>query len=295
MRHIIAFLLIITAGFAYAANPAPTSVTTLTHGSQATISGSDFGAKSTAAPVIWDNMSSGAFNPSWSSVNSLTISTAQHRPKSAYSGHCNMNQEIWCNFEGGTNSAQWFYQYWVYLGSNFSFVADMNSSRGNIKFFRMWDTGSDSGDCVASLHYANEMGLMCELIDENHDWHPTVSGSGCNWVSCLFGRSDPGYVDPSYTGWKNFPTDITTGVWHQFQFEFVENSSIGTADGKIKIWFDGKKIFDRSDVTTRNASNTHYKRPKVVGWYNSHGGRRQSSYGRARFLHFRRVPGQLSQ
>ena len=252
---------------------AQTITGTFSHGSSMTISsgsGVNFLTKSVAQPVVWDDMSSGKFNSNWSATNALTVSSTVHRPQSSYAGYCNMNSEKWCNFEGGSDASTWFYQYWIYLGANFTFSGDMNNSLGNIKIFRMWDTGSDANNCVASLHYAGEMGFGCEYTDTNHNWGPTVSGSGCNWISCLFGRSDPGYVDPSYTGWKSFPTDITTQAWHLFQFEFKDSSTTGSADGVMRMWFDGKKILDRADVVTTGSGNTHNKRPKVVGWYNSH-------------------------
>ena len=41
---------------------------TFSHGSTITISGNGFGIKKSVAPVIWDNMESGSFSPSWSQI-----------------------------------------------------------------------------------------------------------------------------------------------------------------------------------------------------------------------------------
>ena len=62
-----AILLGFAAGMqASLATPLPVSVSgTLNHGATVTISGSGFGAKATAAPLVWDNATAGAVTDLW--------------------------------------------------------------------------------------------------------------------------------------------------------------------------------------------------------------------------------------
>lgn len=267
------------------AAPDPTGYTgTLTHGSSVTITGSSFGTKSTATPVAWDNFSQDSVgsaptstatmgswtNVGWDSatgVTPFTVSTAVQRFSGSRSVYANMNREMRACFAGGSDSQTWFVQYWFYLGPGFAFNSSNMSSLGNIKFFRMWSTGSDTANVRVSADGTYDVAVTCESIGGSENWNPVISGY--KYIDQVMGYSDPGYVDPTCTGWKHFENDVTTGSWHLFQFEY-KDSSVGGSDGVIRWWFDGKLILNRSDFRTRDSSNQSFKRPQTVGFYNSH-------------------------
>jgi hypothetical protein len=46
---------------------------------------------------------------------------------------------------------------------------------------------------------------------------------------------------------------LTTQAWHQVEFQFVANT-IGSANGICRVWIDGHKIIDYSDVTWRTST-----------------------------------------
>lgn len=254
------------------------------HNGTITITGSSFGTKSQATPVAWDNFSQGTVgkapstaatmgswsNVGWDSVTGLTpfvVSSAVQRYSNSRSVYANMNREMRACFTGGADSQTWFVQYWFYLGPGFAFQNSNTNSLGNIKFFRMWSTGSDTANVRVSADGTYDVAITCEGVGGSENWNPAISGY--KYIDPVMGYGDPGYVDPTNTGWKHFENSITTGSWHLFQFEY-KDSSVGGSDGVIRWWFDGKLILDRGNFKTRNSSNQSFKRPQTVGFYNSH-------------------------
>lgn len=250
------------------------------HDGTITITGSSFGTKSTAAPVAWDNLEDGACNTtatvgSWSSVNDLSISTANQRhARSRYNAVVNFNKEAWGNFTGGSDAPTWFVQYWFYLDNDFNFSSNIDNNLGNIKIFRMWSTGSGLNNLRVQLLSCYTSDLVVEVVDQNH------GGYGVGWsksnyagptIDQILGHSAPSEILGGDLGWRNYDNvDITKGTWHLFQFEFKE-SSLDNYDGVFRWWFDGKLIVDVRDVRTRTSAQPSSMRPAVVGWYNSHG------------------------
>lgn len=273
---VLIIILILTGSNVFAA-PAISGVTgSLNHGQTITIHGSGFGAKSPAAPLVYDNLSQDQTGqpPSttatigqWASVgdfDSVSDTMVRHN-KGTKSAYCNINGEKFARFQGGYDSPSWFVQYWFYLGANWVWTHDITYSLGNVKVFRMWSTGSDVANVHVNLMYANEVLVTSEYLDQDHNWSPVVPGY--DWVANIYGRT-PGYVCPGTLGWSSFPTEWSTGVWHNIRFEF-RDSTINVSDGVIRMWFDGKLVLDHSDFLTRNSSNTAYKRPNTVGFYNA--------------------------
>jgi hypothetical protein len=230
----------------------------LAHGGSVTITGSGFGTKPTPASVVWDNVESGAFSGGWTSSRDLSVSSSVSRhADSTYSGYCNMNVEKHCSFTGGTNGTTWFAQYWFYLGSNFVWVRNGTLSLGNVKIFRLWNSGETSENFWMAWG-GYDVIASTETV-ATYDWNPVIPGT--SYVDLVLGNDDPGYVDPGWIGWKHFDSNVTSQVWHLFQFEWKE----GTTDGTFRAWLDGKQIINRSNLNTGSTTKRIYD----LGFYNS--------------------------
>ena len=213
-----------------------------------TINGIRFGEKAIAKPVIWDNMETGAFNPDWTNTTGLSINTDNNRhPGSSYNGFHNFKSGTAGNgyFSGGTNSQTWFVQYWFKLGSNWDWGNGTDGTAGgnlaNVKYFRMWSTGSTSENFVIANH-------------------------GFAGGESLFANEN---IANGYYFWASQP-EMTKDVWHLLEFEY-KDSDIDQPNGEIRMWFDGVKKLELTNMVTRKAS-ADFKRPYNVGFYDSWNG-----------------------
>jgi len=236
----------------------------LVHNEPFTILGSNFGTKSTATPVAWDNLEDGSCSRtatvgSWTSVHDLTInsSSPQRHSNSSYNATHNITSECYPFFTGGSDSSRWFVQYWFYLDNDFAFASSNTALLGNIKMFRMWSTTSDSSNFKVNTAGTWDILLNDEVCDSNHSWPPYEGGStpeACNIC------------------WENFENDIDTGSWHLFEFEYKDSSGSGVADGEFTWWFDGTQIVTDNDLITKcGGGGSNNSRPLVVGFYVSTG------------------------
>jgi fibronectin type 3 domain-containing protein len=253
---------------------------TVQHGEAVTLAGTGFGLKAAAAPVVWDNLEDGTVNTAatvgtWGTTTSLTPSSVSRHANSQWSAGYNFisstsGGEELAYFQGGSPSPKWFAQYWFYLDQDFAFGPTLVSNLGNVKMFRMSNPGGSALNNVrVTTSGRYDIQIVSEYRDQSHDWHPVVPGF--DWIDQIFGHANPGYVDPSYLGWKQFESDITTGTWHLFQFQFSESSMNGY-DGTLKWWMDGKLIFTTSALPTRWDAQPTSFRIKELGFYNSAGG-----------------------
>ncbi|MDA8113517.1 MAG: hypothetical protein M0Z43_02155 [Acidithiobacillus sp.] len=286
MRFATLFLIFLSVVPALAA-PEITALTSgiVSHGNSVSFSVSAPGTKSTAAPVAWDNLEDGVCSTTatigtWSSVNALQISTVNQRhslsTRNATAAFVAAGDEHGY-FTGGSDSPRWFAQYWWYIPSNFQWRG------GNIKMFRFWSTGSGTNNWyflprpgTATGHGMlawDEMPLTSNYYsgtcppDAGTGWYPLTQTDDC--VDAVFGRSC-NCSDWLAKGieWRGFDTDMPHSTWHLFQVEWGD-SDVDTANGQLRIWADGRLIFEKTNLTTRTTSQPSQKRPKEVGWYNS--------------------------
>jgi hypothetical protein len=249
----------------------------ITEGSQITISGSGFGTKTQAEPLVWDTYANGTVTTNasigtWADIGDLIANSSITRPHRTTSAYCNMNGEKWCCYDTGHPSSRWFMQYWFYLGANFNFSGVDQSSLSNVKFLRMAVPGDppetftmvfmNAFDVIANNEYmaAPLAGTNC---NESSCWNPVVPGT--NWVNELFGHSPGSYIDPWNLGRYHFQNDMAKQSWHCMQFEYVEGT-VNNYDGHIKWWMDGKSLLDKAILTGYD----HDIRNRHIGFYNAH-------------------------
>lgn len=288
IKRLIVMVSVLTLGIAgnVFSVPSISSISgTLTNGQQAVISGSGFGTKSTQngiPPVAFgdmENNSTSARIGTWASTGNragvsgfMQVSNQHQRHShSQYNGMCNFDTWATCGFEGGSDAPQWYAQYWFYLDSDFSW-GTMDGTGANNKIFRMWHNGDNQNNMRIGAPF-NLVDICVENTDSGHGgygtgWSPVVPGGTC--ANAVFGHScAAGDWWAGNISWRNFVSDMTPETWHHFQFEW-QDGDIGVANGILRWWVDGKLVFNHSDITTRNSSNTGYMHPFIVGLFASH-------------------------
>jgi hypothetical protein len=223
----------------------------LVHGAGLQIGGSSFGTKAVAAPLCFDQMTTGAWDPSWGRAGSdwhidygspfsIVTTLPRHTRNGSFSAYANMKWEMaaslatdspGCSINGGVPTV--FAQFWCRLGPNWAWPGSFSDSLANIKVFRMYNS-------------SNNAHLNMELS------------------TCIF-SNEVGYA--KYLSW-NPETALTLNTWHCFQFAYQENSAVNARDGVFVFWFDGKEICRYTDVPFRTV-NTNHLYPLIIGFYNA--------------------------
>lgn len=236
------------------AAPTITNVSgTLTHGSTITVSGSEFGTKTHAAPIAWDTFEDGACDVSatvgawasteWTCNEGGIGSTDNRHSRSAYHVEKNMYgtwpQGSNAYFTADPASTRWFAQFWFKAAPDFQFADDMETSLGNVKVFRTWPTGSGS-NFVSAIHWGSSM------------------------ISITEGCPGGGYV-------YDVPEimSLDDGGWHLLQFQWVASSTSGAADGAYRLWIDGSMIQSYNGLITECSGQSVAKYLFILGLFDS--------------------------
>jgi hypothetical protein len=235
----------------------------LSHGQSITISGSGFGTKATAAPLVWDTFEDGSVNTigtigNWQQIGYggsafSGVSSSNGRLNSNYSALANFESYSYASFQGLNSvlSRDWFCQYWVRLDNDWIWGKGGSGTSdeflSNIKLFRLWNPGNENENFAIALNNFNEATVaMTEGIE-----------------------SVPHYANMNYN-------DLTKQTWHLLQFEYRDSSTSNVADGSFKMWLDSKQVLSYSGFVGR--TNNNLKRPFLIGFFNSWG------YGTAHLL-----------
>ena len=257
----------------HAAGPTIADVTgSASHGEVLTITGSSFGSKSGASPVAWDDFEDGTAdtNPTvgvWERINGLGIHSAtanQRHGHSSFNGKYDFGRGT-AGFGGGLDQyGKWYAGYWFKLASNWTWgkCCDQTSHLGNVKFFRVWHSGSGQDNWVTAFHTFGNSAPYCT----------DRSQPNCSAIAEVYPCASGDYY------WNSFVTDITKGEWHHLQMEYEESSGVNVADGTARVWFDGELKGEWTNLVTRCNIAATPKRMSLVGFYNSWGSTPRYSY-----------------
>lgn len=233
-------------------------------GGALTITGVNFGTKSTAAPFVFEGLEpSGAYASSkWSNpFGSNPPNSDQEQIVTTNQRNANSTHSIYFNYKGTTDGdmgylettastgRNWFMSYWAELGTNWDWGTTLNSGAsstdnlGNIKFWRVWEpAGCNGGDdsAIMTIH----------LNNGDMEWWDRAA----NAHSISF----------------NVTSLITKNAWHHYEWVFQDSSAANTADGSLQFYFDGTRYVNASGVTFRSTGcGTKY--PFVLNYWNSQG------------------------
>jgi hypothetical protein len=220
----------------------------MSNGQTITISGANFGTKSTVAPLIWEDFADGLLDAKLAirggtfvlNGDNLRHPFSTHNARSDYK-----NNGFYFGYDQGT-APKWFVQYWVKLASNWhwgtSTFGGPDDGLANVKFFRLFPTGSRTySDVGYSYHgFASDMLRFVE-----------------NGVQTYLGMDLAPLLPPS--------------VWHCIQVQYSENSGVGQTNGTMRLWIDGVLRDSATTLDTNVVGDGTYidKRPYIIGFYDS--------------------------
>lgn len=218
-----------------------------------TITGGGFGTEG-ATNVTFDNFSDGVANTAatvgaWQQLEGLSIASESRHNGSAYAAHHNFIAGATAGVQGLNSvlSRKWFVQYWLKL-NDFDWGTGQFGSNSqhlsNVKFLRFWNP---EGSATENFFTALGNGGLDESSFSRNENVPTMS--------------------TDYFSLKK--SSLTNDVWHCLQFEFVDSSAPGEADGAFKCWFNGTLIETRAAFVGR--TDTRLKRLIHAGFYNAWG------------------------
>jgi len=264
---------------------------TWSHGNSVTISGSGFGTKSTAAPVIWDDFEGGTngnsihgqdpvVGPNWDTLTSHGVppvySTAGNRSNSSLCSMHNFNiQQYNCSLEyWGEHLTVYFTYWWKYSRQSYQYSDNC----------KPWiEYGSDGHYPVVYSGMSGPSGVLrSNIIDSPNVSAPTYWGNTTlseindTWVrwEVWLEQSDPNVSNGTYQLWTHKPYAGTPNIslelnsgenqvmtrtgadgWRQWNFGSYHCMDERSPDARSYIYIDDF-YFDttRSRVEIGNAS-----------------------------------------
>jgi len=254
MRQVtlVSVLVLGTIALASAADAQPTvsGVSgTIKNGQTITITGANFGVKSTPAPLIWEDFSDGVLD-SKLAVRGGTFALNGDNLRDAFSTHNARsdykNNGFYFGYDNGTAS-KWFVQYWIKLASNWhwgtSTFGGPDDGLANVKFFRLFPTGSRTYSDVGYATHGFDGGNVLRFVENGAETYLNINGQD--------------YFTPS--------------TWHQVQVAYGENSGVDVADGTMQLWIDGQQLDSTTTLVTNVGADgpAINKRPYIIGFYDS--------------------------
>lgn len=215
-----------------------------------TISGSGFGSKATAAPLIFDNFESGANGQSIPG-RAPTITTL------------NSGSWVWDGTAAGGTALPVYSTANQRPGSVASALSDMNDTQWN----KSLSVSSQQPEYFASWwmyydHYAGSVSRNTKpwvIYGNNQDEPHAYSGWGDLSDSSLRSAiADSNYNDPN-TSYGNPSTPNFYGKWFKFEL-YLKQSTPNVANGVYKVWITEpgqprKLALNRDPVVTRSINN----------------------------------------
>ncbi len=252
----------VTVGTVATTNPSISSVSgTLSSGQTVTISGSNFGSKSQANPLIWDNFEDG--------INNATIRNTNPVIGPAWNVWTNGTDPVYTSTNNRANSAR-------------SALFDFSGSTGYTKFLQYYTT-ADSAYFTFWWRYNKTSNQWSANIKPWDEFGTGTSGI-CPSIYSGFGSPlvGDGYLRASVTDcgggtgqqlnsnmfdWLSYdsPIDEIQGQWVRMEMYVKQSSAPNVADGIYKMWVhkpDGEGItldISSNNVITRNTMDEWYQ------------------------------------
>ena len=252
----------VTVGTVVTTNPSISSVTgTVSNGQTVTISGSNFGSKSQANPLIWDNFEDG--------INNATIRNTNPVIGPAWNVWTNGTDPVYTSTNNRVNSAR-------------SALFDFSGSTGYTKFLQYYTT-ADSAYFTFWWRYNKTSNQWSANIKPWDEFGTGTSGI-CPSIYSGFGSplAGDGYLRASVTdcgggtgqqlnsdmfSWLSYdsPIDEIQGQWVRMEMYVKQSSAPNVADGIYKMWVhkpDGEGItldISSNNVITRNTMDEWYQ------------------------------------
>jgi len=252
-RYIILIMSILFLdGVAYSAPSISTASGSLVDGGTLVISGSSIGAKTTAAPLLWDNVESGSASAAWTQLGA-GISIYSSTGQLANSAHCfRMDKSLQTTYNM-KKTQEITSQLYTFVKRKYAY--DMTYD--NHKFFRVWQSDVTPGYVKDSVAW--------NYIDGYDNPKYTMSKGEGN-------KYDPANPNPIHTILMPLQYWPHVDVWQTDEFFMQLETGIGIYDGILgyrlnnntrRDWatnrasFDAYHNFPYTDIYVDNFSHNH--------------------------------------
>jgi hypothetical protein len=246
------------APFAYAAPSISGTSTDLAHGESVTITGTDFGTKTTAAPTIWDNCSHGdSLTTRW--TGGWPTENANYNPnyRAAQRGipmpHARTTKYLtMCNYGDGGYDAGWNGIFWK------SFASGSTPSYVFFSFRMRIDDSFNSGDNWKFLDYSCGSEPYAMSSSSWSNWYTEQMGGISTGTLDINLNDDGGSLRPWINQENIWNADTESydtgpspkGNWIQIEGVYYLTSS---TNGIIRYWINGEDVFDYSSTNPNPA------------------------------------------
>jgi len=217
----ISFFLSLLSSYSYAAPSVSSVLGSFVDGQEISISGSNFGEKASANPLVWDDFEDGVIDTSatsgtWTVVHGSLETTYIHNGSYAVEIASGAAAQVITKSFTGADSLKLYLYRWTRYSATIT---------SNTKFLRIHYSGASYPRWVWSWHSG---GLT--IIE------------GTAWSTHYIGSINP----PS------------ANTWYLEEWELQMNSGIDQDDGQVRYWRDGiaaTSNLPATDVETRSTSN----------------------------------------
>jgi len=238
---------------------------TFSHKASITITGSGFGTKSQAAPVVWDDASGASISSKWDLTWPNTNSSYNMAYRSPQRGielpHGNITRYLagahgGSGANGGANVMVWknrtISSYPAYTYASWYQRADDGWTFGGDDNYKCFDFSKGTGGYDLPENWYIE-----------YNPRPTSTSSMAGWhiLDDAFGLSNASLDGPESSWWQGSAVNPMSGVWSKIE---VEIKYTNQSDGYIKLWENGVQRVSYSGHTDRYSTN---QRSEGIGGY----------------------------
>jgi hypothetical protein len=259
-------LLLIASSQAFAAPSVSGASGTFSHKGAVTISGSGFGTKSTAAPVVWDDASGSSITAKWNMVwpnNNPTYNTNYRSPmRNIPLPHNNITRYIagahgedkganagsfvalWKTRTISSFPAYTYASWYQRCDDAWTFYDDNN--------FKVFDYSTGTGGQEMPTNWYIE-----------YNARPTSRTSSASWhiLDDALSTSEQSLDGPTSNWWEGGAVNCMSGQWTKIELEIKYTNA---SDGYIKLWENGKQKISYSGHTDLYPGKT---RAESIGSY----------------------------
>ncbi len=258
MRLLLSFLIIVAPGISFSAPAIDTvSNSTVAHGGTYTITGSDFGSKSNAAPLKFEDFENG--------VNGAELDSTGYWSIDSNNASWGKPLPIFSNENNRQNSSL---NARMYLTGLIDAAYRNDIPFGSHFYFSFWVNFSMGITCTGFT----QRQLKLWTLTKNYP-NPENQGGNCiitalldaNWVYEEETHRNH-YIQPYCASHPSmYFEQYTDHTWTHVQVE-VQQSDIGVDNGVLRVWMNGKLVEESTDVPFRDTADDSFSSFKF-GWY----------------------------
>ncbi|MBK7665066.1 MAG: hypothetical protein IPJ21_16270 [Sterolibacteriaceae bacterium] len=243
---------------AFAAPSIQATSGTFGHKASVTITGSGFGTKGTAAPVVWDDASGSKITDKWSgawpNAGTSSYQTGYTTPiRGITLPHSNISKYIsGAHGDAGGFDAGYNVIFWKTIPKPSAVYASWYQRTDDAWVFNL---GNPADNNFKSFDYS-----AGSTPYDSNNWYlafgpprPTSRTSGAQWLFTDDGSSLSNPDVNGHNAWWEDAINPSSGVWTKMEVEVLVSS---TSNGYLKVWQNGKVVLNYAGPTDKYPGST---------------------------------------